>query len=115
MRSFLRGLSVDEASVEDLLVCVQEALKNSIRFSGSGAPVALDLLVSDHTIRAVVSDHGQGFEPDFPNDLAPLRGQQDPLATSGRGLFLIANLTDEMKLLSDGGAHVCMVKRLPSR
>ena len=115
VRSFLRGLSVDEESVEDLLVCVQEALKNSIRFSGGGAPVELDLRVSDHTIRADVRDHGEGFGPGFPDDLAPLREQPDPLAISGRGLFLIANLTDEVKLLSDDGAHVCMVKRLPSR
>jgi anti-sigma regulatory factor (Ser/Thr protein kinase) len=106
---------VDEASVEDLLVCVQEALKNSIRFSGSSAPVELDLLVSDHAIRAAVRDRGKGFRPNLPDDLAPLRGQPDPLPTSRRGLFLISSLTDELELISDGGAHSCMVKRLPSR
>lgn len=115
VRSFLRGLSVDEASAEDLLVCVQEALKNSIRFSGSSAPVEVDLLARDHTIRAVVRDRGKGFGSDLLHDLAPLREPPDPLGTSGRGLFLIATLVDELELASDGGAHVCMVKRLPSR
>ena len=56
---------------------------------------------------AEVKDRGHGF------DLASFdpRRQPDPQAPSGRGLYLIARLMDDLRLRCDGGLEVRAVKR----
>ena len=61
------------------------------------------------TIR--VRDQGEGFDPEEVADpLAP----ENLLKSSGRGIFLIRNFMDEVKLqrAPEGGMEVRMVKKL---
>jgi len=61
------------------------------------------------TIR--VRDEGPGFDPEqLPDPLAP----ENMLKSSGRGIFLIRNFMDEMRLqrAPEGGMEMVMIKRV---
>ncbi len=112
VRGFLAQWSVDEDSSRDVLVSLQEALKNAVRFSGVNTEIDVILCCADDAVCVVVKDRGKGFDHEL------LRGSHcqetpDPLSPSGRGLFLITQLMDEVRLGTDGGAEVRMLKRLP--
>jgi anti-sigma regulatory factor (Ser/Thr protein kinase) len=114
VRRFLEDSAVDEESSTDIVIALQEALKNAMRFSDAEHAVELELSVVQESGYAVVRDQGGGFTDDVgrgPQFLPP----PDRLALSGRGLFIIAGLMDELRLVSNGGAEVHMVKRLPPR
>ena len=112
VRGFLRQWSVDEDSSQDIIVSLQEALKNAVRFSGVKTEIDVILCLADDSVCVVVKDKGRGFDREL---LQGSRSQEtpDPLSPSGRGLFLITQLMDEVRLGSDGGAEVRMLKRLP--
>jgi serine/threonine-protein kinase RsbW len=58
-----------------------------------------------------VRDEGPGFDPScLPDPLAP----ENMLKASGRGIFLIRNFMDEMRLqrAPEGGMEMVMVKRV---
>jgi serine/threonine-protein kinase RsbW len=59
-----------------------------------------------------VRDQGQGFDPDT---LADPLDQDNLLKPSGRGIFLIRNFMDDVRLqrASQGGMEIRMVKLLP--
>ncbi len=65
----------------DLLLCVSEVVTNAVRHAGP--PHSLRLSQAGDTLRVEVADS----EPQ-----APILNQQDPLATSGRGLRILDQL-----------------------
>jgi anti-sigma regulatory factor (Ser/Thr protein kinase) len=101
---------VSRGDVRDIVLCLQEAMKNAVRFSGSPEDLDIAVQLVDHTVVLVVRDHGLGFATTAPppRDLVP----PDPLSPSGRGLFLIGRLMDEVELVSGRGAEVRMLKRV---
>jgi len=69
------------------------------------------LRFDDDALVCKVRDHGHGFDIDgFDPEAVP-----DPLASDGRGLFIIAQIMDELSLRLDGGLEVHMVKRAVPR
>jgi serine/threonine-protein kinase RsbW len=61
-----------------------------------------------------VRDEGPGFDPEqLPDPLAP----ENMLKSSGRGIFLIRNFMDEMRLqrAPEGGMEMVMVKRVQAQ
>jgi anti-sigma regulatory factor (Ser/Thr protein kinase) len=88
------ALSVLEPQVEpepmnDVRLLVSELVTNSVRHSqgaNSGAPVTLEVNVSDERLRVMVTDRGTGFEPQ-PRE----PGQSK---ASGWGLYLVDHLAD---------------------
>ena len=108
--AFLRR-HVSDDDLDDIVLCLQEAMKNAVRFSESDKELYVSVEVFDHTVRLVVRDRGVGFaQMPLPSAIAAER--PDPMKDSGRGLFLMTSLMDEVELLSDHGVEVRMVKRL---
>jgi len=103
-RTFLRQNALEEDLVEDLVLCIQEACKNAIRFSRSRHGVLVRVELDDSAVYAVVRDEGMGFE----RDAAAAPG---PLAEHGRGLGIIRSLVDELSFRVDHGTELRMMKR----
>ena len=101
-RAFLRGFDLPEPAVFDVVLCLEEACKNAIRFSGSDRDIDVTVAVSGHDIDLVVRDHGVGFEPRAVDPAVP----PDPLDSQGRGLFLLNCLMDDVRIARDRGAVV---------
>ena len=93
-----RALSELESALgRDLLARVQlvvtELVANSYRHA-TGAPVRVDVRVTDTGVRGEVADSGPGFDP------AP--ADPEVMQTVGWGLFLVERLTDRWGLGDDG-------------
>jgi anti-sigma regulatory factor (Ser/Thr protein kinase) len=104
-----KGWSEDEIIKVDL--ALQEALANGIRHGCKGDPSKfIQCLVTTDAagdLMIVVRDPGPGFDPEKVAD--PLTAE-NILKSSGRGVFLINQLMDEVAF-RDGGREVQMRKR----
>lgn len=111
VRDYLRQYCADSSLIDDVVLCIEEACTNVIRHSGSDEDIEMSLRFADADLIGVVRDHGQGFDTGAFDPAA----LPDVHAAGGRGLYLIAHLTDEMTLCSDGGLEVRMVKKAVTR
>ena len=102
VRAFLRDFDVPDRAVFDVVLTLDEACKNAIRFSGSAREIDVTVAVDVGEIRLEVRDHGVGFEPRVIDVSAP----PDPLDPGGRGLFLMSCLMDDLRIARDRGAIV---------
>ena len=108
---------LDEDSVHWISVAVRESVINAIKHGNREHP---DKLVTveftfappadpgELIVRVV--DEGEGFEPEEVADpLAP----ENLLKSSGRGIFLIRNFMDDVRLqrAPQGGMEIRMIKR----
>ena len=111
IRDYLRQFCAEPRVIDDVVLCVEEAATNAIRHSGSDDDIEISLRFADGDLLAEVRDHGQGF------DLASFdrEGLPDVMADHGRGLFIVANLMDSLKLSLDGGLEVRMARRAEAR
>jgi len=109
-RVFLQGFGVPENVVSDVIMSLQEACKNAIRFAHSKRDIDVILAVDADAIQLVVHDHGVGFAPTIRTE-AP-RTPPDPLTQHGRGLFLMGALMDDVQIVRDHGAVVIMRRSL---
>lgn len=106
-RTFLCADGLDEEFVEDVVLCVQEACKNAIRFSRSSTGIIVRLTLDDDALHVVVRDFGVGMA------MGALKIRPATLAEHGRGLHIIRCLMDELDVRVAGGTEVRMVKRVP--
>ncbi len=102
VRAFLRGVEVPENTVFDVVLSLEEACKNAIRFSGSDRAIDVTVALDADQVRLVIRDHGVGFEP----HRIDVSGPPDPLDSQGRGLFLMTCLMDDVQIDCDRGAIV---------
>ncbi|MGB2715252.1 MAG: ATP-binding protein [Vicinamibacterales bacterium] len=103
-----------EEDVMAVELALQEAVANAIRHGCRGDQTKeLQCSVScDESGEVVITvrDPGSGFNPDaVPDPIEP----ENLLKASGRGIFLINGLMDEVQF-ADGGREVQMKKRAPS-
>lgn len=95
-------------------LALQEALANAVRHGCQGDPTrqvqCVITFAADGEILVVVRDPGTGFDASVVPD--PLEGE-NILKSSGRGIFLINQLMDEVAF-RDGGREVQMRKGLGS-
>jgi anti-sigma regulatory factor (Ser/Thr protein kinase) len=111
LRDYLELHCADPDLVADVVLCLEEACTNVIRHSGAREAMHVTLGFDDDALVCRVKDRGHGFDIEsFDPEAVP-----DPLASQGRGLFLIAQIMDELRLRFDGGLEVCMIKRAVSR
>ena len=109
-RVFLQGFGVPDSVVSDVVLSLQEACKNAIRFAHSKRDIDVTVAVGADAIQLVVHDHGAGFHPSARTRTPAT--PPDPLAQHGRGLFLIGALMDDVQIVRDHGAVVIMRRRL---
>ena len=112
-----RGIGLDEDSSHWVGVAIRESVINAIKHgnrndSSKHVFVEFETATTDVpelTIR--VRDQGEGFDPETVADpLAP----ENLLKSSGRGIFLIRNFMDDVRLqrAPQGGMEIRMVKRV---
>jgi serine/threonine-protein kinase RsbW len=113
-----RTFGLDDDAIHWVGVAIRESVINAIKH-GNRYDVTKHVFVEFETASGAegpamavsVRDQGEGFDPEMLAD--PL----DPanlLKPSGRGIFLIRNFMDEVRLqrASQGGMEIRMVKRL---
>jgi serine phosphatase RsbU (regulator of sigma subunit)/anti-sigma regulatory factor (Ser/Thr protein kinase) len=116
LRDWLTLQDVTGTDRDDLVLIASELCANAVH-AASGAPgsLALRARADGDAIVVEVEDDGEGFElPPAPTD----GDLPDPDAESGRGLFLVGVLADELRVAVDNGhTVVSAVKRavLPTR
>jgi anti-sigma regulatory factor (Ser/Thr protein kinase) len=101
----LRGLPRD--TVDDVLLVLDEAVSNAIRHgSRAGEPVEIAVRVDDDWIDIRVRDRG-------PTPALPRLPAAAPhtLSTGGRGLWLIRQLVDEVRLRRVGQGTLLWARR----
>jgi anti-sigma regulatory factor (Ser/Thr protein kinase) len=100
-----------ETRIMEVELALQEALANAIRHGCKGDITRkVQCCINCHSdgeVLIVVRDPGTGFEPEMIPD--PLMGD-NLLKSSGRGIFLINQLMDEVAF-KDGGRELQMRKR----
>jgi PAS domain S-box-containing protein len=106
VRDFLCAHAVEDAAVDDLVMCVEEACTNALRHSGSAEPTEVRLSIDPAVVEISVRDYGCGFDA-AGLDLTQL---PDPLALGGRGLYLIRSVVDELELTKCQGTTVHLRK-----
>lgn len=111
-----RMAGLDDDALHWVSVAVRESVINAIKHGNRNDEqkrvfVEFTMLHADAPGIAIrVRDEGPGFDPEtLPDPLAP----ENVLKSSGRGIFLIRNFMDEMRLhrAPEGGMEMLMVKR----
>lgn len=108
--ALLAGLAEEER--DSLAIAVTEVGNNAIIHGNKRAPdkqVHLHITVREGEVRVVIRDEGTGFNPEtLSNPLDP----ENLLRESGRGIFIVRSLMDEMSFdFSKGGTEITMIKR----
>ncbi len=105
----LQEMEFDEETAEQANLAVIEAGTNAILHgNGNDASkrVYIQFLVGGDKLTVMIRDEGQGFNPNaVPNPLDP----ENILNASGRGIFLMHMLMDEVSY-NEQGTEVQMVK-----
>ncbi len=99
----------DEGLLFDIRLCLEEALINAVKYGNkmeASLPVEVKVEILPDKLSFEVKDQGKGF--DYQSLPDPTSG--DNLEkSSGRGIYLIKKLMDEVKFF-DGGSRIMMVK-----
>jgi anti-sigma regulatory factor (Ser/Thr protein kinase) len=104
----VRDLEIPVTRLERLKTAVAEATMNAIEHGNkfrSEIPVSVVVYASDRSVKITITDQGGGMpipEAKNPDLDAKLAGLQSP---RGWGLFLIKNMVDDMKVISDDTHH----------
>jgi serine/threonine-protein kinase RsbW len=105
----LQSLAIKEDDLFDVRLALEEALINAARHGNKldkNKEIYLKVKVLPQSIELEIKDQGNGFDYKklpLPTD------EQNLEKTSGRGVFLIKELMDEVEFL-DGGSRIKMVK-----
>lgn len=115
-----RSVGLDEDSMHWVSVAIRESVINAIKHGNRNDAtkrvfVDFEIMTTAAVPELAISvrDQGQGFEPEEVADpLAP----ENLLKSSGRGIFLIRNFMDDVRLrrAPEGGMEIRMVKRAPA-
>jgi anti-sigma regulatory factor (Ser/Thr protein kinase) len=108
------GLGLPSARLEPLKTAVAEAVLNAMEHGNRyrpGSSVRVSVIVSGETLVVRIADQGVGgprlqgadLHVQEPDLAAKLAGEQPP---RGWGLFLIAQMTDDVRILNCEGEHV---------
>ncbi len=110
-RDALEELGVIPETVGDIEVAVTEACGNVLRHAqGAERDYEVSVAIGEDSCEIRVVDTGPGFDHDNYGPDAPVDME------SGRGVFLMRALVDDLKFVSrsDTGTSVSLVKRLVS-
>ena len=102
-------LSIPLEKYYNILIAVSEAMNNAIIHGNKlnkNKKVLIEVLANNDRVDIRIHDEGEGFDPEF---LADPRDPENLLKDSGRGVFLIKELSDKSEFThSDNGTDVKM-------
>lgn len=106
VESVLRAFRVGDTVCEDILVALSEACTNVVAYAAGVTSYTVTVALADRQCDVTVADDGPGFAAPIPSR-PPTTG-----TPGGRGLFVIAALTDELHIDSNanGGTVLRFVK-----
>ena len=111
--SCLRFAGFDETTTEHMTLAIREATANAMKHGNKQDPdkvAEVTFEIDAKTIMIRIQDQGEGFDPSgLPDPLAP----ENILKGTGRGIFLMRQLMDEVEFRFDGGSQVTLRKLLP--
>ena len=98
---------INEAVFGNVMVAITEAVLNAMNHGNGNDPskmVTIKLFIEKETLSIEVSDEGPGFDyENLPDPTAPENLEK----TSGRGIFIIQNLSDETTF-EENGSRIIM-------
>lgn len=109
----LKKLDADESLLFDVRLCVEEALINAIKHGNKmdeKLNVYVDYKINGNKLVITIQDEGNGF--DYKNLQDPTK-ENNLFKDSGRGVFLIHHLMDEVTY-NDKGNQIKLIKYLKS-
>ncbi len=106
-----KEMNFSEAERDKIAIAVTEAVNNAILHGNKLDPaknVFIHISSNERSVTFSIRDQGSGFDPDsLPDPLDP----QNLLKESGRGIFILKSLMDEVTFdFSDSGTEIVMVK-----
>lgn len=93
---------LEEDTTGNLMLLLSEAVTNAIVHGNKldeNKKVEVEVQINSEIIISTVKDHGEGFDPQAAND--PLK-EENLLKDSGRGIFLIKEISDSVDYLDNG-------------
>ncbi len=105
----LREKGVEEDIIFDIHVGFEEALRNAMIHGNKcdpGKKVIIETEMTENAVVICVADEGNGFDPDRLPDPTL---DENLLKESGRGVYLIRHLMDEVRY-ENGGRKIIMKK-----
>ena len=93
---------LEEDATGNLMLLLSEAVTNAIVHGNKldeKKKVEVEVLINSNQIISTVKDHGDGFNPKAANN--PLK-EENLLKDSGRGIFLIKEISDSVDYLDNG-------------
>jgi serine/threonine-protein kinase RsbW len=102
-------LNLNDSNYGNILVALTEAINNAIKHGNQFKDDKIvDLIIENnasHRLEFIVKDEGSGFDySNLPDPTAPENIEKE----SGRGIFLMRNLADEVKF-SNNGSEVHLI------
>jgi serine/threonine-protein kinase RsbW len=109
----LRFAGFDATTTEHMTLAIREAAANAIKHGNGQDPTKLAEVTFDIDTEAItirIKDQGTGFDPEgLPDPLSP----ENILKGTGRGIFLMRQLMDEVGFRFEEGSEVTLRKALP--
>lgn len=93
---------LEDDTTSNLMLLLSEAVTNAIVHGNrmeESKIVEVEVQIKPDAIISTVKDEGHGFNPEAAND--PLK-EENLLKESGRGIFLIKEISDSMDYLENG-------------
>ena len=107
----INDCGMNESDGDDFAIAVTEIVNNAIHhgnINNKEKKVYINIRIVKSKLEASIKDEGNGFNPDqIGNPLDP----QNLMKESGRGIFLIKQLTDSLDYnFSDNGTEIIITK-----
>lgn len=93
---------LEEDTTGNLMLLLSEAVTNAIVHGNKldeKKTVEVEVQINSNQVVSTVKDHGDGFDPEAANN--PLK-EENLLKDSGRGIFLIREISDSVDYLDNG-------------
>jgi len=109
--SIARRMKLNEEQIDNLSIAVTEAVGNAIVHGNKENPrkkIILEFHLRKNKINISVKDEGEGFEPKkLTNPLDP----ENIMKESGRGIYILKSLMDEVHF-TEGGTKINFAMKL---
>lgn len=108
LRGFLAEQGLDETELFQCEVCLAEACNNAVQYvpeAATASPVVAEAISHGTGVELRVTDHTAGFE------LRERPAHIDPRRESGRGLFIIQSLMDDVRYYRGAGRNTLVMRK----